>query len=394
MSTMTGENWKGRRAALAIGVALLACLALAGSAVAGQDQLKGGSVVLQLRGSHGLKLKPSTLTLQITGGAVDPIDGSGTVQATGTFKARKGKGKTKVTIKSLTFGANGGPGSIAAKVGKKTIGSFAALRGGTVSRDGFGASIQGVSASLAAKGASALNRALNPKGKKGAKKSAKGGIKAGLPLGTVSATTIPQTIEVLPGGEMTLVSPLTLVLKLQAHCVDGLDLLDPGVSAIAPATLNPLNLAGPKFTFPIVGGTFAPDFSDGRIISAGGQLIKKNNGPASNLNCIGNTNPPVGTSVTQTDFETEFNLNSLSANAVLPTGPFGLAAVGDLHLDPGNHSFDPATGTVTLTDVPVTVSFLAAQTLNNVFPNVSGDSSNDFSTSDDLGTLSFTAHVR
>ena len=391
---MNGEKRRGGRVALAIGVALLAYLALSSSALAAPDQLKGGSVVLQLRGSHGLKLKPSMLTLQIIGGAVDPIDGSGTVQATGSFKAKKGKGKTKVAIKSLTFGANGGPGSIAAKVGKKTVGNFAALRGGSVSRDGFGADIQGVSASLASKGASALNRALNTRGNTGAKKSAKGGIKAGLPLGTVSATTVPQTIEVLPGGDMTLVSPLSLVTKLEAHCIDGLDVLDPGVSAIAPATLDPLNLAGPKFTFPIVGGTFAPDFSDGRIISGGGQLIKKNNGPLSNLNCIGNTDPPVGTSVTQTDFEAEFNLNSLSANAVLPTGPFGLAAVGDLHLDPGNHSFDPATGTVTLTDVPVTVSFLAAQTLNNVFPNVSGSASNDFSTSDNLGTLSLTAHVR
>ena len=95
---MNGEKRRGRRVALAIGVALLGCLALSSSALAGPDQLKGGTVVLQLRGSHGLKLKPSNLTLQITGGAVDPIDGSGTVQATGSFKAKKGKGKTKVTI--------------------------------------------------------------------------------------------------------------------------------------------------------------------------------------------------------------------------------------------------------------------------------------------------------
>ena len=391
---MIREKWRARGAALALGVALVACLGLANSAAAGPDQLKGGGVVLQLRGSHGLKLKPSTLTLQITGGAVDPVDGSGTVQATGTFKASQGKGKAKVTVKSLTFGANGGPGGIAAKVGKKTIGNFAALRGGTVRRDGFGASIQGVSASLASRGASALSRALSPSPKKGAAKSAKGGIKAGLPLGTVSATTIPQTVEVTSGGEITLVSPLSLVTKLEAHCIDGLDVLDPGVSAIAPGTLDPLNLAGPKFTFPIVGGTFAPDFSDGRIISGGGQLIKKNNGPLSNLNCIGNNDPPVGTSVTQTDFEVEFNLNSLSANVTLPAGPIGLASAGTLHFTPANRSFDPVTGTVTLTNVPATFDSLTASTLNLIFPNVSGSSSNDFVGGDPLGTVSLTAHVR
>jgi hypothetical protein len=377
---MFRDKRKGPLAAVVVGLVLLVCLDLSATALAGPDQLKGGTVVLQLRGSNGLKLKPSSLNLPITRGAVDPVNGMGSVEVRGAFRVRNGKAKTKVTITGVTFGGSSGSGSIAAKVGKskKLISAFATLRGGTVSRDGYGARIQGVSASLASKGAKALGR----------------GVKAGLPLGTVSVTTIPQTIEVLPGGELTLVSPLSLVTKLEAHCIDGLNVLDPGVTAIAPATLNPLNLAGPQFTFPIVGGTFAPDFSDGRIIGAGGQLIKKNNGPLSNLNCLGNTNPPVGTSVTQTDFEVEFNLNSLSANVTLPTGPIGLASAGDLHLTPANHSFDPATGMVTLTDVPVTFAFLTASTLGLVFPNVSGDANNDFAAGDPLGTVSLTAKVR
>jgi hypothetical protein len=89
-------------------VALAGLLALSGVALAGQDQLKGGSVVIQLQSSRGLKLKPAGLTLPITGGAVDPINGSGTVQVTGGFQAKRGKGKTKVKLTSLTLGANGG----------------------------------------------------------------------------------------------------------------------------------------------------------------------------------------------------------------------------------------------------------------------------------------------
>ena len=76
---------------------------------------------MQLQNARGLKLKPRSLTLPITGGAIDPVDGSGTAQVTVAFKAKRGKGKTKVKITTLTLGANGGRGSIVAKVGKDFV---------------------------------------------------------------------------------------------------------------------------------------------------------------------------------------------------------------------------------------------------------------------------------
>src|SRR5690349_12137531 len=148
----------------------------AAPAPAAQDKLKGGWVVMQLRGSKGLKLKPSTLTLQISGGAIDPVDGSGTANTSGAIKARKGKEKAKIKITSVTFGANGGAGSISAKIGKRKVGSFGKLAGGSVTRDGWGAAIAGVDAKLSSKGAKAL----------GFK-----GVKGGQRLGSVSATTVP-----------------------------------------------------------------------------------------------------------------------------------------------------------------------------------------------------------
>jgi hypothetical protein len=379
----------GRRAAFAATLASLAWLTIAGTALAGQDPLKGGSVAIQLQGSKALKLSPGSLSLPITGGAVDPIDGSGTVNTTGAFKAKHGGRKVKVKIISLTFGASGAPGSIAAKIGKKKVARFGALAGGTTTRDGWGAKIQNVTATLASKGAAALNRAFNPKGgKKGAKSAAKKGVKAGVPLGSVTATTVPRTVEVLPGGTTTLVTDMSLVTKLQAHCVDA---LTGGVTAIPPATLNLLTAT---FTFPNVGGTIAPDLSDGRLITAGGQVIKKKTTPLITPNACNTADPPEGTQVLQTDFETDFALNAFSAQAVTPTGPLGLGAVGELHLDQGTASVDPDTKDITINDVPVTLAFLAAQVLNTVFPNESGDPSNDFQQGDPVGTLSITAKAR
>src|SRR5262249_41304048 len=95
-------------------IALAGPLAVTSPALAGQDQLKGGSVLIQLQGARGLKLRPGSLDLAITGGAIDPIDGSGSARVSGGFLAKRGKGKTKVIITRLIFGAGGAPGTISA----------------------------------------------------------------------------------------------------------------------------------------------------------------------------------------------------------------------------------------------------------------------------------------
>src|SRR5215211_3326151 len=105
-----------RAASAAVLATALVLLVGPGSALAGQDELKGGTVSFQLQSSRGLKLKPRALTLQITGGALDPIDGSGSVQVSGSFRAKRGKGKTKVKLTTLTLAPNGGRGTIIAKV--------------------------------------------------------------------------------------------------------------------------------------------------------------------------------------------------------------------------------------------------------------------------------------
>jgi hypothetical protein len=374
-----------RRAAIAVLVAVVALLAASSSAFATQDELKGGSVVIQLKGSRGLKLKPGTLNLPIRGGAVDPIDGSGTVQVSGVVKARRGKAKTKLTITALNLGANGGQGSMTAKVGKKGVSSFATLKGGAVSRAGFGAKIENITITLAGKGAQALNRAFSPKKKKGkASAAAKKGVKAGQSLGkVVSIVTDPAAVGVVPGtGSMTLTTNITgaFATKIPNHCIS----LLAGVTPIAPATQMLAN-----FTFPVSGGAIAPDFSAGELLTAGGQKLTKDDGLLTPPGCAA-ASPPVGTSLSSTDIGVDFAHNALNSTAALPTGSSLRAPLADINFSSGTRTFNPSDNSVTITGATVSLSFPAALTLNQFFPTASGSAADDFAAGDVIGTIDVT----
>src|SRR4029453_7314812 len=150
---------------------------------------------------------------------------------------------------------------------------------------------------------------FHPK-KKGKASAAAGGVKSGLTLGTVSATTIPKAIEVLPGGTLTLHSDPSLAAQLAFHCVNAA--LPGGIEPIAPAIMS-----GTDFIFPVSGGAMAPDFSYGKVISAGGQKVAKNDG--NNVALQDCSQPPaVGTTVTQSNFRIDFEVKALIVDAVLP----------------------------------------------------------------------------
>lgn len=378
-----------RRGALAACLALAGLLALAGTAMAGQDELKGGSVVLQLQNSRGLKLKPKNITLPISGGALDPIDGSGTVQVSGGFKAKRGKGKAAVKITTLTLGANGGQGSITAKVNKDFVSNFGKLSGGTVARSGFGATISNIRATIAGRGAKALTRALSPRKKgKGAKKSAGGKVKAGQPLGTIlSLTAEPRSVEVLPGGTLTLHTDLggAFAGKLPDHCIES---VSGGVAPIAPATQS---LA--DFDFPVTGGSAAPDFTAGEVMTGGGQTLTKNStlpGVVTPASCP-SAAPPNGSALASTDLGVSFDASTLRSLPTLPDGTtLPRAPLANIDFSTGTRSLDPSTNTITIAGATVTLADLAASTLNQVFPNQSGTASNDFAAGDVIGTIDLT----
>jgi hypothetical protein len=386
----------GRRGLAIVLLGLVALLAASSSAFAGPDDLKGGSVLMQLHGSRGLKLKPGSLTLSITGGAIDPVNGSGTAQVSGGFKARRGKGKAKVKILSLTLGANGGQGSILAKVGKDFVSNFGTLRGGTVSRDGLGAKIQNVSATIAGKGAKALNSAFSPRKRKGASKSAGGRVKAGQPLGKiVSMTTVPSAVGVVPGTGSLMLHTSAMgpfVSKLTPHCIDPLPTATPpGVQPVAPATTS--GALGTDYTFPVTTGAIAPDFSAGELFTAGGQTITKNStlpGIVTPSACS-SAAPPTGTQLVSTVFSVAFDQNALKAVATLPGGTtLPRAPLATIDFSTGTRSFDPATNTVSVIGATVKLASLAAPLLNQNFPTESGNASDDFATGDLIGTIDIT----
>ncbi|MGA9371012.1 MAG: hypothetical protein WBV53_04100 [Solirubrobacterales bacterium] len=396
------DKLKGARRGLIAAVFALAALLVASSmALAAPDDLKGGSVVVQLHGSHGLKLKPRSLTLQITGGAIDPLDGSGTAQVSGAFKAkhkgkvkRKAKGKAKVRLLSLTFGANGAPGTILAKVGKDFVSGFGTLRGGTVTRDGYGARIENVAISLAGRGAKALNRAFRPRHRKGARKSARGRVKAGRPLGTiVSMTTEPLAVHVVPDtGEMALHTDAmgAFVSKLPNHCINPLPGgSPPGVAPIAPATAG--GLLGTDYTFPVTGGDIAPDFSAGELFTAGGQTITKNSTAFLTPDACASSAPATGSELKSTDLSVAFSQSQLRSLATLPIGTtLPRAPLATIDFSTATRSIDPGTNTVTLTGATVRLADLAAPLLNQNFPTESGNAGDDFATGDLIGTVDIT----
>jgi hypothetical protein len=391
MARLSNKRRRRRRCGALAAVAFLgATVALSGIATAGPDQLEGGSVVLQLQNSRGLKLKPKGLNLPIVSGSVDPVTGAGSVHVNGSFKAKRRKGKTKVTLTRLALGANGGPGSVTAKVGKKSVGSFATLSGGTVARSGFGATISHIRAKIAGKGAAALNRAFSPKQGKGAKKSAGGAVKAGQPLGTiVSITTDPLAVEVVPGtGQLVLhTDPMgAFVAKLPQHCVDPLPTGSPaGVSPIVPASSD---LLGVTYTFPVTGGSAAPDFSAGEVFTGGGQTITKNHSiNPTNPGSCDSANPPVGTQLVSREIGVDFAHNLLNSSAALPTGATLRAPLADIDFSTGSRSFDSSTSRLTLTGATVSLSFPAALTLNQFFPTQSGNAGDDFVEGDAIGRI-------
>ena len=378
-------------------LALLAGLLASSAALAAPDPLApSSSVVLQLKNFSGIKVKPKTLNLAITRGELDPTTGAGTIETTGKFTARRSGRKTKVKVTALVFGANGGAGRIDAKVGKRQTKGFGKLSGGTLTRDGFGAKLNGVTAKLGSKGAKALSRALSPGGAKKASAAA-GGIKAGKPLGSVAVNAVPRTVEVLPGGILEFEADPLFAIKLANHCVNGTILDPPGVEPIPPATEPVLRF----FFFPVTGGSIAPDFSSGRVTSAGGQHLAKNDpGPPTGFLPGCAEGPPVGTSVINSEFEAQFDLKSFASATLLPTGSIGVGSLGAFDLaspnpglltpPPATTSVDPNTKQIVITNAQVTMDQLAAVVFNNVFPNASGNPAQDFMAGDSLGFMSLT----
>jgi hypothetical protein len=185
------SGWSGRAFKVGAALSTAALLVTASAAFGAADPLKGGTTTLgplklpgkvKVAAKGGATKSGKTVTLPITGGTLDPTNGTGPVQDGGKIQLKRGKHKATLTKIVTTFGAGGG---ISAKVnGKKT--KLGKISGGTVGRAGFGGTVSNAVAKLTKKGAKALNKALG---------ITQGGFKGGK-LGKISTTTVPSTVTV------------------------------------------------------------------------------------------------------------------------------------------------------------------------------------------------------
>lgn len=367
-----------------LGAALsaVALLVTASAAFGAADPLKGGSTVLgplklpgkvKVSAKSGATKSGKTVTLPITGGSLDPTNGSGPVQNGGKIQLKKGS--HKATLKGIvtTFGAGG---SISAKVNgkKKKLGK---ISGGTVGRAGFGGTVTDAVAKLTKKGAKALNQALG---------ISHGGFKGGK-LGKVSTTTVPSTVGVTSATSETHLDLSDVI----AGCVPtgtcttyAGKTLEDGISTSYTNGAN-LDLGTGTLTFtPQTGGSMAPDCTAGTLTGSQGTVTLTRGAH----------------SITQSNPNDDFSGKVVTFEATADGTSLGRATATNLSVDLSTCVADAANKTITVTATQ-SVNALAATVGNTTFgldgsPCGPGGPPQDcpLGGGDPLGTTNYTIHTQ
>jgi hypothetical protein len=339
---------------LAAALSAAALLVTASAAFGAADPLKGGTTTLanlklpkkvKLAAKGGATKSGKTVTLPITGGSLDPTNGSGPVQNGGSIQLKKGKKKAKLTSIVTTFGSGG---TISAKLnGKKK--TLAKISGGAVGRAGFGGTVTDAVAKLTKKGAKALNKALG---------ITRGGFKGGK-LGALSTTTVPSTVTVTSATSSTtedltgVGGPPTFGCVGTGTCTTFAGkLAEDGISSTPSngATMTPPPTVVLAFT-PQTGGSIAPDCTGGTLTGSRGAITLAR-GAAS----LTQANP-------NDDFGNKAVTFDVSATGL---GSVGRASATNLIVTPGTCAADPTNKKITVTATQ-TLNAVAATTANQVF---------------------------
>ena len=367
-------------ARLALGslIALVLCLCLVTPAHGAGDPVKSGQFQLQLSddfkrqlAKRGVSVGPKSFA--IGQGTIDPITGGGSITLKGRLRFR-GQGE-KLVFKELN--ATLGPAGVLRSGKKRLFG----LSGGSVSRQGFGAQIDGVQLRFLRGAARKLKRELGVRG-----------LRAGY-AGSVAVSEQPYTVQVNT-GTATLApasGPGSVNSKLTAHCIDPAA----GITPLAPAT-QPGGTGTPYF-FPVTGGTISPQGVEGVVQQVGGFQLQ-NGGAGLPAGC------PASSTVTiqQSGLAVDLLTKRVSSRIVIsgPGAPFGLNGEFPVEFpyEAINATFtaDPVSHTVTSGGTVLELTSLAAYFMNQAFPQPSGsfDPSMEFADGDGFGTASLALQVR
>ena len=353
---------RGRALGIVTALAMSGTLVVTSAAFGAADPVQSGTLKLklssgfkkQLKSNH-VGMKPKSFSL--TGGTLDPVTGTGTVNLKGklTFKA----GSKKVVYKKLTAKIGSG-GYIKGKSGK-----VFKLKGGKVVRNGFGANVTGVKLSFLKGAAKKINKAL------GLHSLHKGS------AGTASANNVQPSTVTLVSGSSELVANLVTFAKFGHHCVSPVTTGTTGVLGIAPlapATETPT----PSFVFPVTGGSLSPAATSGTANASGGIQITQNilndNAPTAGSLCntiAGGTS----SQVKQSDLVLDLNSKQIQAHIVISRtgvaaldGDKGSAFIGTIDMTGAAVTADPSTRKVTITNALAAFNATSALVLNGAFP--------------------------
>jgi hypothetical protein len=385
-----------RKLVAPLAVSLVAALGFTSAAFADTgDPVSTGSFKLkpsrafknQLR-RNGAVMRPKAFSLKT--GSINPVTGEGELSLNGRLHFKHGKQKVTYAQVAATLGASGYlTGYLLRRNGEldRRASKLFKLRGGTANRNGFGAEISGIKATLLSSAATKLNRKLGLHSLHAGK------------AGAVSVSEQPQTVEVTGGTSHVVPDSDTggignVAGKLAAHCIGFIA----GNTAIAPGIKNDPDINNPSYDFPVTGGTISPTGTDGVVQQAGGIQVK-NNQPSEPSNPCHNSTPAA---VQQTDFANYLLGNYISAHVVVSIPPppplggdHGIAIASNL--DPANAtvSADPVNRTLTIRGVVATINGATALILNQAFPQPGTyDPSQDFVSGDLFGTVDLTVTTR
>lgn len=409
---------RGRRtmpSMVAAFAALVALLAFVPLASATSDPLASGTTKitfnkglfnkLKKNGVKVLKVSPGTLkgrtaSLPVSGGAVDPTTGQGTVEHSGGIKFKRGKKSAAVNTLVLDTTTS----SLNAKVAGKKM-KLASVSGVTIARNGFGLNVTIGKLKLTGKAAQQLNKKLNivtktkGKGKAKGKASASKGpaannlFKGNQVLGSSASETQPKTVAVLPSGTASLKTDEATVKKFEEMPPNGnLVKIEPA----PPTTVTPgPSPFAPILGFPISGGTIAPDASSGTVQTSGGVRLVQD------FTAIekGKTTMTLG------NIWVDLSAKTASAEVLVEStvdpkanlGNLGRVSIADLSLTGAVVKSDSAARTVTVENATATLQEVTAETLNGLF-GTAWDTiplpHPKFAKGDPLGSFSFTVQTQ
>ncbi len=434
MAVTSNVGNRGRALGVVVAVAMVGALLSAQTAFGAGDPIASGTFKLklskgfkkQLKRNH-VRMKPRKFKIK-QGSSVDPTTGASTLRI-GKIKFKKGHRKVVYNNTKVTIGASGGKGAV-----KGTSGKLFKLRGGSVTRDGFGATVSGVKAKFLA--AKKINRKLKlhslHKGKAGSISVAEQPKTVGVTGGFVFVVIPNGYLPTNPvGGPNT--DPNTLAAKQPAHCIgpaDGVVVIpgDPNNPALQSTALSADPVLGPpptgdaaEFRFPVTGGTVGPDGKDGVVQVSGGVRIMSGYSPldtfafgAGPSDCATNTPSPTASNSILDTTDLAPNLDQLNIQAqtfirgttpgcngtgaacgpLVFGGDKGIAIGQTIDASGVAVSADPTAHTVTVNGGLIKNNATATLVLNGLFPNASGDSSKDFVDGDKFGISTLNVTTR